>query len=63
MNLKCKNCGSYEFISKPNRYDVFKSDGKKIQFQRSELINEKLDLYCRNCSEKIEINKNYVKYS
>ncbi len=54
MEYKCKKCGGKEFISKPNRYDVFKVQGNKIFYRKTEIIDEKSILFCRECSEKIK---------
>lgn len=59
----CNNCGCKEFITKPNRYDVFESKNGKIIFKKSENVDEKVILFCRDCSEKICINENDIIYN
>ena len=56
----CKSCGCQEFISQPNRYDVFKSENGKVVFQYSEIIDDESILYCRDCSEILELDTNDV---
>ena len=50
-NNVCKNCGCEEFISQLNRYDVFINENGKLVYSKSEYIDDKEVLYCRNCSE------------
>jgi len=59
---KCKECGSTEFISQPNRYDIYEVRNKKIVYVDSEQVDDKLTLYCRNCSEELEFDENDVKF-
>jgi predicted RNA-binding Zn-ribbon protein involved in translation (DUF1610 family) len=51
---KCEKCGCIEFISQPNKYDVFISDKDKIKFQYSLTVDDKIILYCRECGEQLE---------
>ncbi len=57
MKFKCEICNSEEFITKPNQYDVYKLVDGKLVFQNSELVNEKVTLFCRECSEKMEFEE------
>lgn len=50
----CPKCGSQEYITKPNQYDTFILIDGKIHFQSTELTHEEIELYCRECSRKIE---------
>jgi hypothetical protein len=54
MQYKCKECGCEEFISQLNRYDIFTSEGNKIKYQSSELIDEEIKLFCRKCSNELK---------
>ncbi|RKY07036.1 MAG: hypothetical protein DRP65_10945 [Planctomycetota bacterium] len=54
MELKCKNCGSEEFITRPNQYDIYKFVDGKLVFQNSEVTNNEVELFCRECSERID---------
>ena len=55
MNLrfKCPSCGSSEFVSEPNQYDilVFTKDGFTTQ---STQAVEEYKIYCRECSEEVD---------
>lgn len=61
MKYKCKPCGCREFITKPNRYDIYISKGDVIAFSHSEYIDDKEAYYCRDCSEQLIIEDNNVK--
>jgi len=54
MQNKCKVCGCNEFITNPNKYDTYKIINGKLEFQRSELIDDKIELFCRECSRKLD---------
>ncbi len=54
MQSKCKVCGCDEFITNPNKYDIYKIINGKLEFQRSELIDDKIELFCRECSLKLD---------
>lgn len=60
MEYKCKECGSTEFISQLNNYDIYKSENEKIELVNSEKIDEKLILYCRNCSKELKFDENII---
>ena len=51
-NYNCPNCGSTEFITEPNQYDVliFTQNGFKIE--TTEQIDE-YKIFCRACSSEI----------
>lgn len=54
MNYKCQNCGSTEFISQLNKYDIYEVRNNKLVYVDSEYINEELKLFCRDCSNEIQ---------
>ena len=60
QNFKCPNCGSEEFISEPNQYDVivFTKDG--FETQSTETIEE-YKIYCRECSKEVDISNSTKK--
>jgi len=60
----CKKCGGEEFISHPNQYDVFMvgEDDDELDYVGSELINEKLKLYCRDCGTYLKVKVKRVDY-
>lgn len=62
MPIKCKRCeNNKEFITKPNKYTIYKVIDNKLEYQKDEYTEEKLKLYCRECSE--ELTKIPVKNS
>ncbi|MBV6466328.1 MAG: hypothetical protein PGMFKBFP_01637 [Anaerolineales bacterium] len=48
--LVCE-CGSDEFVTKPNAYAVFKIINGKLSFLTQEFVEEPQVLYCRDCSK------------
>jgi hypothetical protein len=60
--IACKICGCEEFISNPNCYDVYKHREGKLVFVQSEFVNESLELFCRECSNKLEFNTDDIKF-
>ena len=48
----CPHCGSVEYITAPNSYDVYLATAGGLQLQESAPINEKFQLHCRECSER-----------
>ena len=57
----CQSCGNDEFTSQPNSYDVFKLEKNKLVLQSSEAIDDKLELYCRECSEELIFDEKSIK--
>jgi len=49
-------CGSTEYITDLNSYDIYEIIDGKLEFQRSELINDKIKFYCRECGEEFKEN-------
>jgi len=60
QTYSCSNCGCDEFVTNPFRYDIFKSKNGKIIFEKSETVDEKVNLFCRDCSEKIHFNEDDI---
>lgn len=52
-NLNCKKCGCDEFLSKPNRYDVYKIIKGRLQLIQPPFTEEEIKLYCRECGEEL----------
>ncbi|MBL7785031.1 MAG: hypothetical protein JNM36_03940 [Chitinophagales bacterium] len=59
---ECKVCGCEEFISQLLQYDVFEHQDGKLVFIKSEIVEEQLELFCRDCSEKISFEDEDVIY-
>lgn len=57
---KCLKCGCDEFITQLNRYDVFEAEGKKLVFKNTEWVDEKIELFCRDCSEKLAFDEDHL---
>ena len=53
-NLKCSECGSKEFVSEPDSYSVYQSEGDKLRFVSAELINDDTKIHCRDCGAKLD---------
>jgi len=48
----CK-CGSIDFVSKPNRYDIYQIIEGSLQLIQSPFTEEEIKLYCRECGEEL----------
>jgi uncharacterized protein YbaR (Trm112 family) len=46
----CK-CGSIEFITRPNQYDVYEIIDNNLELIRTEDTYEENILYCRECGD------------
>lgn len=55
----CKHCGSTEFITDLNAYDIWEVRKKKLSFVHRELTNDVFRLFCRECGEKLENADDY----
>lgn len=62
MDYKCKECGCEEFVSQPDQYNIFENKNGILVFKKSELVNDKLKLFCRECSKRLEFNEEDVKF-
>ena len=55
MKIKCSYCGNNkEFITQPNKYDIYEIIDNQLQYQNSENTNEEFKLYCRECSKELK---------
>ena len=52
--LHACECGSNEFITKPNVYDVYNFISGKLEFKKHEFVEDKVVLYCRICGKEFE---------
>jgi hypothetical protein len=55
-SIKPCTCASTEFISNPSGYDIYEIINGKLEFQRSELIEDDCKLFCRNCGKELKQN-------
>lgn len=49
----CK-CGNEEFVTQPNRYDVYQIIDGRLEYQKSESVDDELAVYCRECGKRYE---------
>jgi hypothetical protein len=54
--LKSCECGSVEFITQPNRYDIYEIIDGELMLIQSEFTDDEEILFCRECCEKFDIN-------
>lgn len=59
---KCKECNCEEFVSQPNQYDIFENNHGVLVFKKSELVNDKLELFCRECSQKLDFKDEDIRF-
>ena len=52
-NMKSCECGSTEFLTNPNSYDVYRVIDGSLEFIKSELIEDELKFCCRNCGKEL----------
>jgi DNA-directed RNA polymerase subunit RPC12/RpoP len=57
---KCPNCGSNEFVSEPNQYDIMIFTENGFETQTTETVDE-YKVFCRECSEEIDVLKSTKK--
>ena len=55
MNQKynCPECGSNEFVTEPNQYDVLTFTKNGFQIESSEQVDGS-DIFCRECGEQVD---------
>lgn len=54
MEIKCNTCGSQEFITTPNRYDIYEVINNKLVLSESVFIEDEIRLFCRECGEDLQ---------
>lgn len=57
---KCPNCGSDEFVSDPNYYDVLQFIKGDFRIIRSEPYNDVYRIYCRYCGEEVDVQNGNI---
>ena len=54
--FRCPKCGSEEFITKPNYYDVLRFIDGSFQIEKLEFMNNEYRIFCRGCSAEIDLD-------
>lgn len=54
MEIKCNACGSQEFVTKPNRYDIYEVINNKLVLSKSVFIEDEIKLFCRECGKDLQ---------
>jgi len=55
--FQCPKCNSDEFITNPNRYDCLRFINDDFQIDKSEIVDDKCRIYCRECGVEIDEQK------
>ncbi|MDR1552471.1 MAG: hypothetical protein LBS69_03275 [Prevotellaceae bacterium] len=58
--IKPCECGSIEFISKPNHYDIYEIIDDKLILTSSDFIDDDEKLYCRECSKELKNGIDFI---
>jgi hypothetical protein len=58
--IKSCQCGSKEFISEPNRYDVYEIIDGKLVLVDSPFIEDEIKIFCRECGEELKDAEEYI---
>lgn len=53
---RCSNCGSDEFVTSPNKYEVYNIVNEQLELVSTELADDDFKLFCRCCSNEKELN-------
>lgn len=56
QKYKCPNCGSSEFITEPNQYDVLEFSRNGFETIATETIDD-YKVFCRECGMEVDILK------
>lgn len=48
----CPQCGHTEFITSSNSYDRYLASNDELCWQSTEVSDQELQLYCRDCGER-----------
>lgn len=58
--FNCPNCGSFEFITEPNQYDVLTFSNNGFETFSTEIVDE-YNIFCRECGKEVDILKTKIK--
>ena len=50
---RCTECGSIEFMTGLNAYDIYRAEGDALCYQRTEITYGVEEYFCRECSAKL----------
>lgn len=53
---QCPKCGSTEFLTEPNQYDVISFVNGNFNVIRSESTDDEYKVFCQECYEEIDFN-------
>ena len=56
----CPECGHDEFITQPNRYDVYLATEGKLYLQTTHFVDDEVKLFCRECEEPLVFDEDDV---
>jgi len=56
-NSCCPKCGSEEFITEPNQYDVLFFEAGQFDIRRSESFDDYCKIFCRECGGEVNDDK------
>ncbi len=54
QNNLCPNCGSHEFITEPNQYDVLIFSKEGFETQETEQVYD-YKIFCRECAKEVDV--------
>ena len=57
QNIKPCKCGSVEFVTKPNQYDVYQIINGELELVETLSTENNFELFCRECSNKMDLGK------
>jgi len=56
QKYKCPNCGSNEFITEPNQYDILEFSKDGFETISTESIDD-YKIFCRECGKEVDLLK------
>ncbi len=56
MKNYCQYCGSLEFITEPNQYDILTLEEGKFVVKSTEQIDD-YKVFCRGCGKEVDLSK------
>jgi hypothetical protein len=62
IKIKPFKCGCTEFVTKPNQYESYEIVDGELIYINSETVDEKISLYCRECSKELKNAENLISF-